>query len=195
MGAGFVRNVKAIVTAMAVVCAGAPAYAQTFTWTGLDGSISIVFPDGWRRLDELMRRRLPGSVAPDVLLQVDKGDAIQGKPGVNCELKASSAMLPAGQTAEMVNQRTLTQAANAKAPDEPGVTKTTRVIGNIMVIETAKLDGGRDDLMIWQTGYAKGSRVYLPNIVCRPNVVKTGITSNDVKDVRAMFDAIKVSLN
>jgi hypothetical protein len=185
---------KAIVTALALVCAGAPAHAQAFTWTGLDGSISITFPDGWRRLDEMMRSRFPGSVEPEVLLQMDKGDAIQGQPGVNCELKASSAALPAGQTADMVNQRTLSQAASAKAPDQPGVAKTTKVVGNIMVIETDRLDGGRDDLMIWQTGYARGSKVYLPNIICRPNVVKTGITPNDVKDVRAMFDAIKVSL-
>lgn len=185
---------KAIVVSISAITIALPAYAQPATWSGLDGSLSITFPQGWRRLDDMLRARIPGSVEPDVLFIADKGDSIMGQPGVSCTLKANRAPMPAGQTSVNTNKK-IRENPVLKKPlaTQGGVERKATFMGDIVAIEGTKIAGTRDDYMSWTTVYASGDRVNTASIICTSNVNRTGITPEITKDVREMFAVIKVT--
>ena len=190
------RALMVIGLGLAIAGPAAPAGAQTplAKWTGVEGTLTVDFPPGWRRLDEKMRQLFPGSVEADIVMEMDKGDAIMGEPGVYCRVKLKTMPRPAGETAAAANKRMRDNPALRNLPPDPGFEKNVRVVGDAVAIESFKIAGAREDMIIWTSAYAKGDKILIPNMVCSPNVPRTGITAKDKADVQAMFKAISVSV-
>ena len=178
-----------VLAAFAVMLALPAAYAQPATFTGVEGTLSLTFPPGWRRLDTLFK----DLKRPGVEFEADFGDAIRGEPGVACTLKMDKSELPPGASANAANTRM--RATHDKLPPaEPGHVKTVTTRGPGVEIETRILKGKRDDMVIWQAMYAKGQTLYRPNMVCFGNVPKTGISVQQADTITAMIAAMKYDL-
>lgn len=165
---------RLLLAAFAVLAATSAAHAQPATYTFVEGTITLTFPSGWRRLDILLKQRLPTAVEPDTEFEADHGDAIRGTPGVVCTMKMAKMSLKPGITAKAANASFRANVANLP-PLKQGHSRKVTTYSPGVEIETRLFGEGRNDMVIWQAMYARGQTIYRPNMRCSATNVKAGL--------------------
>ena len=189
-------KIKHIALILCAAMAASPtASAQSpATYEGMEGTISLTFPPGWRRLDSLWRERFPEMLEKDTEFEADHGDAIRGEPGVVCTMKTDKEPLPSHLTAAAANASFRANSSKLPPPRD-GEIKTVTTNSPGVEIETRILNGKRNDMVLWQALYAKDRTLYKPNMRCTATNVKVGLKTEYADLVTAMTSAMRYKAN
>jgi hypothetical protein len=156
-------------------------------WSTPDGVVHLIVPAGWIRDDVFMRARLPTSVPQDVFLEVSKGDAMLGQPGINCQVHLETAgQVAPGVTQEQLNARLSANLASMKMDNI-----RARTVGGVLAVDGVVQSTPRIFVNM-EVGYIHKGQLSFVDMRCSRNV-RGEIGDDDIKAARTLFDTLKVT--